>query len=579
MCGKSTHVLQLIEEHKNDFRGIYVSLQGEVQLGSLERPQPTDVAQFWGSFREALLSSGLPVAPASDDDAQRAVLRAFRETHTEVLPLVLVIDEMDLLLGANPQVKDLLLGFIRTLKTRSYASSVIGIGAYQVLQLGETGSSTTISPFNIIDQFVEQHFTERELAVILSEYAHDHTVSLPPSLDQFAKDLHASTDGHPGLSMYALYQYDQIVVKAKGRTSRAPSWDDFYHHSLWPLVTAHPCFQSLVGCVNNHSTAREYILQHNLLSSGSRSFVADLSDPAVSFLLNMGILKHATTKAAEEAELEWTCPVLRSLTLATIWPLLNEPPPIVPMLKIESKEIIDMMLLLKLLIPRISTKLLREERYVIEIGAHMSKKIYDEHYGRTITYVNNLKACCGVVINFSTETIHSQYFPLDRDDSVTCLNVHVDLDANEFNVWELSPREGTTEETLGERVATLSLKEKDLAPRMTPRRAKTPPVPLSDGRGRMAPQQLFLPKEEDSKPLINLWIHFGKALECMRDVDPLLRVIDMKGLIRSQFGLRAPFYLSKGDLDGQPLDSLKTLHEQGIENGCQIHAIKAEGFE
>jgi hypothetical protein len=185
-----------------------------VQLGSLERPQPTDVAQFWGSFREALLSSGLPVAPASDDDAQRAVLRAFRETHTvlslllsfddtivtclplqEVLPLVLVIDEMDLLLGANPQVKDLLLGFIRTLKTRSYASSVIGIGAYQVLQLGETGSSTTISPFNIIDQFVEQHFTERELAVILSEYAHDHTVSLPPSLDQFAKDLHASTDG------------------------------------------------------------------------------------------------------------------------------------------------------------------------------------------------------------------------------------------------------------------------------------------------------------------------------------------------------------------------------------------------
>lgn len=640
MCGKSTHVLQLIEEHKNDFRGIYVSLQGEVQLGSLERPQPTDVAQFWGSFREALLSSGLPVAPASDDDAQRAVLRAFRETHTEVLPLVLVIDEMDLLLGANPQVKDLLLGFIRTLKTRSYASSVIGIGAYQVLQLGETGSSTTISPFNIIDQFVEQHFTERELAVILSEYAHDHTVSLPPSLDQFAKDLHASTDGHPGLSMYALYQYDQIVVKAKGRTSRAPSWDDFYHHSLWPLVTAHPCFQSLVGCVNNHSTAREYILQHNLLSSGSRSFVADLSDPAVSFLLNMGILKHATTKAAEEAELEWTCPVLRSLTLATIWPLLNEPPPIVPMLKIESKEIIDMMLLLKLLIPRISTKLLREEivknktteapheyayqfelfallqwalrqphlravdhrvipeakdyrlsnqradivvvnhgRYVIEIGAHMSKKIYDEHYGRTITYVNNLKACCGVVINFSTETIHSQYFPLDRDDSVTCLNVHVDLDANEFNVWELSPREGSTEETLGERVATLSLKEKDLAPRMTPRRAKTPPVPLSDGRGRMAPQQLFLPKEEDSKPLINLWIHFGKALECMRDVDPLLRVIDMKGLIRSQFGLRAPFYLSKGDLDGQPLDSLKTLHEQGIENGCQIHAIKAEGFE
>jgi hypothetical protein len=206
---------------------------------------------------------------------------------------VLVIDEMDLLLLANPQVKDLLLGFIHTLKLHGYASSVIGIGAYQVLQLGETES--TASPFNVVDQFVEQHFTEHELAVILSEYARDYNVSLPPSLDQFAKDLHASTDGcathllsvgtlhftayvltsprHPGMSMYALYQYDQIMTKANALRS----WDDFYHHSLWPLVSAHPCFQSLVGCVNNHATAREYILQRNLLSSGSRSFVAGTS--------------------------------------------------------------------------------------------------------------------------------------------------------------------------------------------------------------------------------------------------------------------------------------------------------------
>jgi hypothetical protein len=59
----------------------------------------------------------------------------------------------------------------------------------------------------------------------------------------------------------------------------------------------------------------------------------------------------------------------------------------------------------------------------------------------------------------------------------------------------------------------------------------------------MAPQQLFLPKEEDSKPLINLWIHFGKALECMRDVDPLLRVIDMKGLIRCELQVFLRSYL------------------------------------
>jgi hypothetical protein len=212
------------------------------------------------------------------------------------------------------------------------------------------------------------------------------------------------------------------------------------------------------------------------------------------------------------------------------------------------QETIDMVLLLKRLIPRISMKLLREEivksktteapheyahqfelfallqwalrqphlravdhrvipeakdyqqssqragivvvnrgRHVIKIGANMPERIYDECYSRTITYVNDLKACCGVVINFSTEATHSTYFPPVRDAPVTCLNVHVDLDANEFNVWELSPREGTTEETLDERVATLSLVENDLAPRVTPLRSRTP-----SGTQAPAPIVLFV---------------------------------------------------------------------------------------
>jgi hypothetical protein len=110
----------------------------------------------------------------------------------------------------------------------------------------------------------------------------------------------------------------------------------------------------------------------------------------------------------------------------------------------------------------------------------------------------------------------------------------------------------------------------------------------------MAPQQLFLPQEEGSKPLIDLLVLFGKTQERMK-VEPLLTVADVKDLIRcellwlsallvtsfvvylhhcrSQYGImRAPFYLSK-DLDGQPLELLKTLHEQGINNGAQIHAI------
>jgi hypothetical protein len=110
-------------------------------------------------------------------------------------PLVLVIDEMDLLLRANPAVKDSLLGFIRGLKIMTTAvRSVIGIGAFQVLQLGDSGP-TAMSPFNVVDQFVEQHFTLDELVAVLSEYASDLQVSLHPSPAQFAEDLYASTDG------------------------------------------------------------------------------------------------------------------------------------------------------------------------------------------------------------------------------------------------------------------------------------------------------------------------------------------------------------------------------------------------
>jgi hypothetical protein len=93
---------------------------------------------------------------------------------------------------------------------------------------------------------------------------------------------HPLTYSHPGLSMYALRQYDELMVRAKQRSQkdRKPGWDWFYHNVLWPLVAAHPCFQSLVECVNQHTSVRKYILKNNLLCAAQRTFSAStLSSP------------------------------------------------------------------------------------------------------------------------------------------------------------------------------------------------------------------------------------------------------------------------------------------------------------
>jgi hypothetical protein len=108
-------------------------------------------------------------------------------------------------------------------------------------------------------------------------------------------------------------------------------------------------------------------------------------------------------------------------------------------------------------------------RYVIEIGAHMSPKNYDEHYERTINYVNTLDAWRGVVINFSTDATHSGYFPRCRSSLVSCLNVHVDIDGNVFNIWELQAE--TELSAVGGKAV---LQGKNSVPRSTPLRSKTP---------------------------------------------------------------------------------------------------------
>jgi hypothetical protein len=128
---------------------------------------------------------------------------------------VLFFDELDMLVAASPAVKLDFLAFIRALKQRQESvpvdkrpvRAVVGIGSYEVLMLADTviahrdGSgdvdralrvARVVSPFNVSDDFKEQHFQLEELTAVVQEYMTEHNVALPK---HFTEDLFASTHG------------------------------------------------------------------------------------------------------------------------------------------------------------------------------------------------------------------------------------------------------------------------------------------------------------------------------------------------------------------------------------------------
>ena len=125
------------------------------------------------------------------------------------VPLVLFFDELDLLVMAAPDVKEDFLNTLRTirqdqvtLKNRSVLA-VVGIGSYEVLKLAAVaggagsadparGAARVASPFNVGDDFKEQHFLLSELAAVVQEYTTDHRVTLP---EHFIDDLFGGTHG------------------------------------------------------------------------------------------------------------------------------------------------------------------------------------------------------------------------------------------------------------------------------------------------------------------------------------------------------------------------------------------------
>jgi hypothetical protein len=203
--------------------------------------------------------------------------------------LVIFLDELDMLLGANPAVKDDFLNFLRGLKHEKRVKAVVGIGSYEVLRLGAPeladgddparASTALRSPFNVSDGFGEQHFLLEEVKAVVNEYVAEHHVTLPES---FVEDLYGSTHGyaaslamclmntqsrHPGLTMMALHEYDNTVVRLAGKNFNGvrPDWTGFCRAHFWPFITVHESLRSAVNNIAKSDLCRAFLTRRNLL--------------------------------------------------------------------------------------------------------------------------------------------------------------------------------------------------------------------------------------------------------------------------------------------------------------------------
>ena len=143
--------------------------------------------------------------------------------------------------------------------------------------------SAIASPFNVSDDFKEQHFQCEELAVVVQAYATEHGVELP---QHFTEDLFASTHGytasvvrfptsphfadrrHPGLTMLALREYHENAVVQCARNfggNVPPSWESFCHQHFWAVMLANRSLVTAVSAATSSQLCCSFIERRGLL--------------------------------------------------------------------------------------------------------------------------------------------------------------------------------------------------------------------------------------------------------------------------------------------------------------------------
>ncbi|CAB4484891.1 unnamed protein product [Rhizophagus irregularis] len=186
--GKSTRVDQAIFKLKSEgYVCIYVTLEG-VNIST------TDI--FWSSLGTKLAINAPNYFKYNEVKSSDDFMFKFRKSNWES-DVVFFIDEYDVLLEANDDIKSSFLGTIRNIKNskRDYAIlSSVAIGPLSILFL--KSDKINVPPFNVIKPFRNPNFTLAQVESLYKEYEDDNKLTIVPEV---IKDIYEQTNGHAGL--------------------------------------------------------------------------------------------------------------------------------------------------------------------------------------------------------------------------------------------------------------------------------------------------------------------------------------------------------------------------------------------
>lgn len=301
--GKSTRVSRLVEQLSENFFCISISLHKiEVEL---------EYHEFWNSFGRAINRAHPKLPQIQTASEFRDLLTpSNQEEHFEGKPVVMFVDEFDLLYSSSKEVLDSILGVFQDLKEEygqtSCLYALVGVGPFSILRL--TGQS--LSRLNVSDALSAQPFTKEETVKLFQEYSENMEVLLDPRI---VDDIYSQTNGHAALTCFCGKQLDEVLLRGKSSVT-FEEWIAFYVEHLIPnLRSSWITMARLVDAILERPEICAALLQHFLRSNSEHSVGHSLTLlQHAEFLTSEGVLvrKEGTTDVFKFAS-----PLVRRLIL------------------------------------------------------------------------------------------------------------------------------------------------------------------------------------------------------------------------------------------------------------------------
>jgi hypothetical protein len=195
---------------------------------------------FWQTFGEALRRDNSSFHVPTIRSASEFQVGLSRSGSLKK-PVVLVVDEFDLLYGAAPdEVQDSVLNVLRWLRQEregTWLHSFVALGPFSVLELvGKRGC-----PFDLIES---PPLTAEQVTDLFDQFAREKKLNLDKRV---VRDVYARTEGHAGCVGFCGKEIDETLLRRKGTLYSYEEWVQYATLELDNRLGIWPTMQRLLN--------------------------------------------------------------------------------------------------------------------------------------------------------------------------------------------------------------------------------------------------------------------------------------------------------------------------------------------